>query len=356
MSYLSTILNDEPLWTAISQYTLGQTRPSTGDFQLKLHCPMCVSQGTTQDGRWRCGIARKPDGIVIHCFNCLFTTGFTVGQRLGRNMAAFLIHLGVPHREVKELRFWSQRIASLVETAEKHHPEYVPVPTFAAIGLPEGCKSLETWADEGCDDPDYLDTIDYLLGRGDVATLATTYYWTPVKFNRRLIIPCLHDGHMVGWIGRSIDPQEKKKKYYNQTPKSFLFNDKFLTHPFRKYIFIVEGVFDALVIDGVAIMGAAINAQQIQWIKQSGKTPIVVPDRDEAGKALIRVALAQNWGVAFPNYAAHTWWDDGIKDVDEAVRKYGKLYVVRSIISSVVTDSIKIKQRMTYTPIVRKAI
>ena len=48
---------------------------------------------------------------------------------------------------------------------------------------------------------------------------------------------------------------------------------------------------------------------------------IVVPDRDDAGKNMIRQALDLKWGVSMPN------WDHNIKDVNEAVQKHGKISV-----------------------------
>lgn len=351
MNHLETIINDNIVWNAISTYTFGIARPSTGAFDLKLNCPMCVSRGQTPDKRQRCGIIHAFDHIGIHCFNCDFRSRFVVGTPIGHNMMRFLTNLGMPEREVKHIQMRTREIARFAETvAVAQQQPVLTLPQFVQAELPPGSRSLEEWADSGCIDENYLAVTAYLLHRGDAAATAIPYYWTPDpanRINRRLIIPCLHHDRLVGWMGRSIDPTGQK--YYKQIPRNFLFNSRFLTEPNRKYIFIVEGVFDALVIDGVAAMGASLNEQQIGWINQSDKIPVVVPDRDEAGKRLVMVALKQGWSVAIPNYGGRRWWDGHIKDVDEAVARHGRLFTLQSIISTMTNDPQIIRQRISYT-------
>jgi hypothetical protein len=352
MNHLESIINDEFVWNVISTYTMGIARRGTGDFTLKLNCPMCTSRGQSADRRYRCGIIHTGDHIGLNCFNCGFTSRFIIGSPLSRNMMAFLSALGVPDREVRMIQYRALEIAKFTESVKQVQPEYVPVPQFYDIDLPPGSQPLEHWANAGCMDADYLAVVDYLLNkRGDVAAEATTYYWTPDtkhEMNRHLIIPCLHDGHLVGWIGRCIDP-DTKRKYFNQTPKGFLFNADSLSKRERKYAFIVEGVFDALVIDAVGAMGANLNPQQVRWIEHSNKQPVVVPDRDEAGKRLIDVALRHGWSVSIPNYGGRHWWEGQVKDVDEAVQRYGKLYTLRSIVENITSDPYIIRQRANYT-------
>lgn len=349
MNYLGAIINDQPVWDAIITYASARARRGTGDFSLKINCPMCTSRGQSADKRYRCGIIHASDHIGANCFNCGFTSKFVVGSPLSRNMMAFLANLGVPEREIKTIQHRMLEVARFSETAEKIQPAF-HAPCFQPSELPPGSRSLEHWADDGCDDANYLAVVTYLLNRGEVAALACPYYWTPdpaKMLNRRLIIPCLHDKHLVGWIGRSIDPI--KQKYYKQVPKDFLFNSRFITEHDRKYVFIVEGTFDALVIDGVAAMGATLNAQQIHWISQSGKVAVVIPDRDIPGKRLAEIGVQQGWHVAIPNYGGHHWWHDDVKDVDEAVTRYGKLYTLQSIVSSMTNDPQAIRQRLNYT-------
>jgi DNA primase len=67
-----------------------------------------------------------------------------------------------------------------------------------------------------------------------------------------------------------------------------------------------------------------------------GHEIIVIPDQDEAGLVLINKAMEYGWSVAFPN------WDDDVKDVADAVSKYGRLFVTVDAIKTAQAGSIKI--------------
>jgi hypothetical protein len=67
------------------------------------------------------------------------------------------------------------------------------------------------------------------------------------------------------------------------------------------------------------------------------KQIIVVPDRDKKGRALIPYAIDQGWSVSMPN------WDTDIKDISDAVDKYGKVYTLYSIVTQAESYAVKIK-------------
>jgi DNA primase len=106
--------------------------------------------------------------------------------------------------------------------------------------------------------------------------------------------------------------------------------------PLNKYVFVCEGPFDALAIDGVALLTNEISQQQAHIINQLGKEVIVIPDQDQAGVMLIKQAIDYDWSVAFPN------WSDDIKDCADAVRRYGKLFVIVDAIKTAQQGEIKI--------------
>jgi RNase P subunit RPR2 len=322
-------INDDFIWQPIMQNIAGKYRLSRQGW-FNICCPMCLSLGESQDTRYRCGIRREPH-IFIKCYNCDFRAGYSVGKPLGRNLTLFLQRLGI---DTHEIGLRALQLLEYREMVEKKTGQFV-APKYHPKTLPPYSQSVEQWAAEGCSHPDYLDTIQFLMSRGEVVTRATTYYWTPEKpYARRLIIPCYHGTMLVGWIDRSIDPSSTMK-YHKEIPSGYLFNTHHLNNPQRKFAFIVEGTFDALAIDGVAALGSSLNEMQIASINNSSKKIVVVPDRDAAGSRMVDIALEQNWNVAIPVKAGNSWWDPKIKDVDEAVVKYGKLFVVKSIIESI---------------------
>ena len=105
----------------------------------------------------------------------------------------------------------------------------------------------------------------------------------------------------------------------------------------RKYVVAVEGPIDAIAIDGVALLGSEVKEQQTALLNSLGKHVIVVPDRDDAGKNIVKQAIANGWGVSMPP------WDMEIKDVNEAVQKYGKIYTLHTIVGYAEFNELKIQ-------------
>jgi DNA primase len=105
----------------------------------------------------------------------------------------------------------------------------------------------------------------------------------------------------------------------------------------HQYVFVVEGPFDALSVNGVALLTNEISDQQARIINNIGKRVIVIPDQDKAGTMLIDQAKELGWSVAFPT------WDDSVKDCADAVQQYGKLFVIVDAIKTATANTAKIE-------------
>jgi DNA primase len=151
----------------------------------------------------------------------------------------------------------------------------------------------------------------------------------------RIIIPVVWQNKNIGFVARGINP-DIKPKYYAQVQPGSLFNlDR--QHWSRKFVILVEGVFDAIMLDAVAILGSEINAKQKQQIDALNRKVIIVPDRDRAGSKLIDQACDWGWSVSMPP------WHEGIKDVNNAVLKYGKILTMQAILKHTHNSRTKIK-------------
>jgi DNA primase len=106
-----------------------------------------------------------------------------------------------------------------------------------------------------------------------------------------------------------------------------------------QYAIVVEGIFDALSINGLAVMHNDINPSQVQLIKNLERSIIVVPDQDAAGLKLIDRAAELGWAVSIPD------WPEDVKDVNDAVNKMGKIATLLTILQSKETSKIKIELR-----------
>jgi hypothetical protein len=320
----------------------------SGSGFLSINCPLCVARGQTRpDTRKRCGIYININHVGVNCFNCGLKARYEPGKALSHNMRDFLMGIGVSDNEVKRMAYHAARLRRVVAA----NPELATSPTtfsagFAHKPLPRDAKPISEWAAEGCTDPNFLDVATYMLSRGAaISESPVVYHWTPSQergMHRRLIVPFLHEGRTVGWSARTIDAGVEPR-YDSEVPTDFLFNNNVLTYPLRRYAILVEGVFDAIAIDGVGLLGARLNARQALWIVSAEKDVILVPDRDKSGQALVDVAMHYGWSVAFPRDRRENWWEEDVKDAADAAKRYGRLYTLRSIIASATSSKPKIQ-------------
>lgn len=358
MSFLTRVVNDDFVWSAITNALTGKRRTSNTNF-VNINCPMCVSRGESADRKQRCGVTKNDDGTGVFCFNCQFRTRFVMGQTLSKGMTNFLLGVGVSSLEVKRLNHRAFTLSKML-MGNAEAAAILPTiyrPSFPTKELPKDAAPLATWVERGCADPDFVDAATYIFSRGDTVALGAEFYWSPSKeddMNRRIILPFEHDGEIVGYTGRLIDQATSSKpRYHSSVPSNFIFNNHLLKRP-SKFVILVEGPFDALGCHGISTLGAKLSDEQAHWIKASGKTVIVLPDRDASGQRMIDHAVHHDWMVSFPKLkdgsGRHSWWHNEIKDAAEASKRYGKLYTIRSIIEAATASKmeIAIKQKLLF--------
>lgn len=137
----------------------------------------------------------------------------------------------------------------------------------------------------------------------------------------------------MGYTGRKIKPG--KPKYLTDSQSGYVFNLDAQTYQ-RKYVIVSEGQFDAIAVDGVAIMTNEPNEAQVIRLTALGKEVIVVPDRDRAGARMLKSAIINGWSASLPP------WGDNIKDIADAVKTHGRLYALSAILHYRISGEIKI--------------
>jgi hypothetical protein len=226
---------------------------------------------------------------------------------------------------------------ALKTESEDYEPEaQVAKVEFEDKELPEGSLSISEWVNSAYL-PDISEdigpVIDYVISRG-YDPFDGNFYWSPsAGYENRVIIPFRYQHRIVGSTARKV--VDGRPKYLSDQHPHFVFNTDAQKEN-QKYIFVVEGPFDALSVGGVALLTNDIADQQARIINGLDSEIIVIPDQDEAGLNLIKKAMHYNWSVAFPT------WDDNVKDVADAVQKYGKLFVIVDAIKTAVSGDIKL--------------
>ena len=296
------------------------------------NAPCCQHRGHGNDTRKRGGIRFDGNGVVYNCFNCKFSTGWQPGSPLGEKMKTLARWFGADDTLIKELTF-----EALKTEGEDYRPEaQLAQIAFTDKELPEGAMPIAEWVNSSYL-PDISEdigpVIDYVYSRG-MDPLSDNFYWSPAPgYENRVIVPFTWEGRIVGNTARKVT--KGKPKYLSDQHPFFVFNfDKQKEE--QKYIFVCEGPFDALAVDGVGLLTNEISDQQARIINSLGIEVIVIPDQDRAGLILFDRAAELNWSVAMPN------WDDDVKDTADAVLKYGKLFVVVDAIKTAQKGAIKI--------------
>jgi hypothetical protein len=285
------------------------------------------------DRRGRAGVIATGPKIAYNCFNCGFSTGWSPSKKIGKKYKDLVVKLGATNESVKKLVLELMKIEEFdneIDDIVINYEKFKPVELPNAISLNDVPKLPYNKA--------HNDILEYAYSRGLLKTQYDFFVCDDLMMKNRLIIPFYYNQEMVGYVGRHINPPTKETpKYINNSQAGYVFNiDKYI-YSDRKIVVVTEGVIDAILIDGISVLGNSMNERQIQQINSLNKRVILCPDRDAPGKELIRQAADLGWEVSFPP------WHTDCKDVGDAVTKYGRLLTLSSIIKHTVSNEIKIK-------------
>lgn len=285
----------------------------------------CHHRGHNKDKRSRGGIFIVDSNTWnYNCFNCNFRCGFVNGKHLTSNTKKLLSWCGLDNIEIEKISFksFSSKTDDISEVniVKKNF-------SFVEKSLPPNSELIDLYKTS------HKKHIDYLKSRS-INTEKYNFYCVPNEVRERIIIPYYYANKLVGHTSRFYD--DKSPKYISEQQKGYVFNIDNQKKEWQ-YCILVEGQFDAISIDGCAYLGSTINDDQANLINSLHKKVIVVPDRDKTGLSICNRALDLNYFVSIPD------WSNDVKDVNDAVKKYGKLYTLLSILQSATTNKIKVE-------------
>ena len=147
----------------------------------------------------------------------------------------------------------------------------------------------------------------------------------------------MFNNEIVGWTARTTG--DATPKYLSEQQPGYVFNlDNQKDN--REFVIVSEGPFDALSIDGCALLGAEIKDSQNWLLKQLGKELVLVPDRDHEGPKTVEQAIELGWSVSMPA------WPSGVKDINDAIIKIGRLATLWLIRDATESNELKIRLKM----------
>lgn len=299
-------------------------KKSTSSGWISFNAPCCVHQGENTDKRKRGGLKPTPDGSwSYHCFNCGYTCSFVLGRNLTFKARKFLQWLNVPGEEIERINLESLKHKSIAGLLNERQEvvEKLSNIEFEDRDLPADTQPLN-------------DQAQTYLGKRCISLDYPFLYKTMPRPG--IVIPFTHNNQVVGHTTRFLD--DRTPKYIQDIQHGYVFGTD-LQRDVWQYAIVVEGVFDALAINGLAVLHAEINDAQVRLIRSLGKDIIVVPDQDEAGMKLVDRAIELGWSVSIPE------WPEGCKDINDAVIRLGRVVCLLTILQARETSRIKIEMR-----------
>lgn len=289
----------------------------------------CGYRGHKADRRGRGGIKFDNDNWSYHCFNCGFKCNFVLGRSFTKNLRQLLNYCNVDKDQINKWSLESLQYKDLLSFVKiKKEKKKIK---FKELNLPDAELLDET-------NIKHTKYIEYLRKR-KINFKEYPFMCTPDAEGRqanRVIIPYTYENKIVGHTSRYLD--DRTPKFINEQQPGFVFGLD-LQQENWEVCLVMEGIFDALSVHGCALTHNTISADQAELLLQLNKKIIIVPDQDTTGLAICDKALEFGFDVSLPN------WAEDVKDVNDAVIKYGKLATLLSILQSSTNNKIKIEMQ-----------
>ena len=294
-----------------------------------VYCEVCGDGSRTKGPR--AGWLFEGDACFYSCFNCGIKANYdpTREHPLSKGMYDVFEAFGVPASEYKALEIKANPEKQFTRKKK------IKLPT---IETPDYFKHLVEF-DE--DDPLASAAREFLWERYNITQDDYPFFLSTGESNSdkkddqylcrylrpRIIIPAYNRDRMVYWQAR-IFVGEHEKKYVSasvEDTSGAMFGMDNMHTNFDQPLYITEGFFDSWHVHGVAVAKSAMTKSQIEILERVHRPLVVIPDYNPDGLNLAKQAVELGWGVALPD-------TPDTVDICEAINKYGKLFVLKSIV------------------------
>lgn len=286
-------------------------------------CKVCNDHG--KKGK-RAGFHFEGTKVGYNCFNCGHAAVYdpTEHKSMTKDMKTVLEAFGVPKEEWQKVLLSAMASPLGKERTSQTHirqtPEEIAFPTFfyRLTNDPN-----DDWAQAA---------IEHLAEKRKMSWENYPFYLSRLtddphskQWYGRLIIPVFYKDKIIFYQGRDLSGQRSRKYMSPESPRdNVLFGYENIEKDTEAPLYVVEGFFDAVPIEGVAVFGPKITPQQLSWLKDTRRPKVVIPDRFGDGIRLAEQAIELGWAVSTPDIGQ-------CKDISDAIVKYGLLYTLRTI-------------------------
>jgi len=302
-------------------------------------CEVCGDGARTKGprGGWRF----DGEACAYHCFNCDVTGTFDPDREypFSRKMVEIFDAFNIPNKEYFAIGY-ANKVLGDGKTKKPEKPKVV----INAIDMPDyfcllqQCKDTNVIAQKAIDELKYRninpDDYPFFISTGR-SKKGVREEAVAKSMMDRLIIPFYNDkGDLIYFQGRALDKSAKKKYINADIPRTNIIYGMHRLHiDQNKPLYVTEGFFDAYHLNGVSIQENNLTQGQIDILKRSRRKKVFVPDRKSDSSKVIDQCAELGWSVAIPDIGT------SCKDIDDAIRRYGKLHTLSQVATNINDDA-----------------
>lgn len=309
---------------------------ATGFQQVR--CACCNDHSPR--GGWRI----EPTEIMYHCFNCGVVGSWKLGdEHLSKEFQRILKEFGVPELELNEAK------SHLFFNKSKTSPEekVITLETLTKVdlftpevSLPANSVRLEPTL--------HIQECEFLWNKYRLS--ANDYpFFVSTTLPNRVIIPFYKQGKCIYWQARTILPHENPRYRNCEVKKdAVIFNHDEIFRYSDKPLFICEGVFDAIHINGISLLGSKLTNAKIELLQKSRRELIFVIDKDANGQSLARRVLKEGLGCI--TFVTDASTKKSKADISSRIVETGKIWTVYELLQNRIYDEKKATLYINFLP------
>jgi len=279
-----------------------------------VRCAVC------HDHKDRGGFKFDDDFTGFSCYNCGAKFKYEEGSgKLSKNARDVLAAFGITKDDLTGIRsalFVPTKEEISISLAELKKVKLVT----PEVPLPEKALPLGSPTHDELQAP----IIEYLLSRRIDPLTVQAHFSLDKRYLRRAIIPFYRDGKVIYWQARAID-DDAKPRYLNSPAARdavlYGYDELYRWEPTP--LFVTEGIFDAIPLRGICLLGSSFNEAKLEVLKRCRRRLIFVVDRDRTGEGLGKAALENGWDLTFV--------DQRVPDVNRSIVRFGLPFTIYTL-------------------------
>ena len=303
---------------------------NTGYHRLKCEC--------CHDYQPRAGFKFEDNSVFYSCFNCGLKPMYEEDSgKISKKMRSVLNDFGIADEEIDKV------INSSFFNKDKKDTESTVI-TLASmkeldLSTPEIKLPPKSFRLGGLEHQEIqAPLIKYLKNRAIDVNEYPFWFSLEPRYDQRVIIPFYRNKKIIYWQARTI-LDDVKPRYDNcSAPKTaVIFNYDQLYSWSKLPLFVTEGVFDAISVNGIALLGSMINENKIEVLSKCKRRLIFVIDPDKTGRSVALKAIEHGWDITFTS---------GDFDINKSIIKYGRLWTIYNLMKNIPKNKFEAELRV----------